>query len=92
MKPKAALTTSALLAIFAVSLAGCASTPPETVIAAPQCTAPAPPANLPVIDRGALYDDVGDAEYRSIERYINRLWAYADEQAAILAVLCGEEA
>lgn len=77
------LRTSALAVIFAVS--GCAST--EYVPVTPECTPPGKPA-LPEIDRGQLWDAVGDAQYRQIERYVNALWGYADEQAAMLVALC----
>lgn len=31
---------------------------------------------------------IGDAKYRMLDRYINAVWAYADEQAAILREVC----
>lgn len=77
------LRVSALLVIFAVS--GCVST--EYIPVTPQCTPPSEPV-LPAIGRGQLWDTVGDAQYRQIERYINALWGYADEQAAMLEALC----
>jgi len=43
---------------------------------------------LPIIDQGSLWDALGDARYRVIESYINELWAYSDEQAAMLEALC----
>jgi hypothetical protein len=81
---RTALLTSVLTAIFAVS--GCSST--QYVEIRPDCTPPPAPV-LPAIDRGALWDALGDQQYRAVERYIDGLWAYADEQAAMLGVLCG---
>lgn len=78
------LRTSALAVIFAVS--GCSTT--EYVPITPECTPPSEPV-LPAIDRGQLWDAVGDAQYRQIERYINTMWGYADEQSAMLRELCG---
>lgn len=85
MKTTTALMIAGLLVIFAVS--GCSSV--EYVEVTPQCTAPSQPA-LPVIDRGELWDALGDSRYRELERYINTLWGYADEQAALLGELCAE--
>lgn len=77
------LRTSALPVIFAVS--GCAST--EYVPVTPVCTPPSEPV-LPELSKGGLWDTVDDAKYRQIERYINTLWGYADEQSAMLEALC----
>lgn len=85
MKPTTVRLALALLATFAVS--GCSS--PQYIEVRPQCTPPSQPA-LPAIDRGELWDSLGDARYREFERYINGLWGYADEQAAMLGVLCGD--
>ena len=85
MKPRSALLTSALMVIFVASC-----TTLEYVPVKIECTPPPEPV-LPEIDRGALWDSVGDAEYRRIETYINELWAYSDEQAAMLGALCGTE-
>ena len=74
-----------LVVIFGAS--GCART--EYVEIRPNCTPPAQPA-LPVVDRGELWDALGDAQYRELERYINGVWAWADEQAALLGELCEE--
>lgn len=82
MKPINALLAPALLVL---SVASCTTV--EYVPVTPQCTPPPQPA-LPVIDRGDLWDAVGDAEYRRIETYINSLWVYSDEQAAILSAIC----
>ena len=84
MKPTNVLMISGLLALFAVS--GCART--EYVEVRPQCTPPSQPA-LPFIDQGELWDALGDAQYRQLERYINGLWGWADEQGAMLEQLCG---
>ena len=85
MKRTSVLAASALAAIFAVS--GCTTT--EYIEVRPQCTPPSQPA-LPAISRGDLWDALGDESYRKLERYVNGLWAYSDEQAALLGELCGE--
>ncbi|APC45980.1 hypothetical protein QHH_68 [Halomonas phage QHHSV-1] len=41
-----------------------------------------------MIDKGSMWEALGDAEYRKVERYINSLWQHADEQAAMLDSLC----
>jgi hypothetical protein len=56
----------------------------------PQCTPPTQPA-LPVVDRGELWDALGDTKYRVLERYIFQLWAFADEQTAILDAICNRD-
>ena len=85
MKPRSALLTSALMVIFVASC-----TTLEYVPVKPECTPPPEPV-LPEIQRGALWDSVGDTHYRRIETYIDQLWAYSDEQAAMLGALCGTE-
>ncbi len=85
MKPINALLALALAALFAVS--GCTTT--EYIHVTPECAPPPQPA-LPEIDRGELWDALGDDRYRQLERYINTLWAYSDEQAAMLSAICGE--
>lgn len=85
MKPMNALKASVLLAIFAAS--GCATT--EYVHVSPECTPPHQPT-LPLIEQGALWDALGDEQYRVLERYINGLWSYADEQGAMLEALCND--
>ena len=77
----------ATLLAAALLLSACSTV--EYVEVTPQCTAPTQPA-LPSIDRGSLWDALGDDSYRQLERYINRVWAWADEQAALLGELCGE--
>ena len=67
-------------------LSGCTTI--EYVPVKPECTPPPEPV-LPEIQRGALWDSVGDTHYRRIETYIDQLWAYSDEQAAMLGALCG---
>lgn len=81
--------TNALMiaGLAALSVASCSTV--EYVEVTPSCAPPSPPA-LPVIDQGELWDALGDARYRQLERYINGLWGYADEQAALLQVLCDE--
>lgn len=76
-----------LLIILLLALSGCTTT--EYIEIRPQCTPPAQPA-LPAISRGDLWDQLGDAQYRKLERYVNGLWGYADEQAALLGELCGD--
>ena len=85
MKRTSVIAALALTAIFAVS--GCART--EYVEIRPQCTPPAQPV-LPVIDRGELWSALGDEQYRQLERYINEVWQWADEQSALLDVLCAD--
>ena len=82
MKPINALLAPALLVLSAAS---CSTV--EYIHVTPECTPPPQPA-LPEIDRGELWDAVGDAEYRRIESYINQLWAFSDEQGAMLEELC----
>lgn len=83
MSIKHAIQASALTVAFAVA-SGCTTTEYVT----PSCTVP-PVPSLPVIDRGALWDAVGDAEYRRIERYIDGLWQAVDERGAVLSAVCG---
>lgn len=68
-------------------LSGCART--EYVTLQPQCEPVVVPA-LPLLDRGELWQALGDAQYRELERYINGIWGVVDEQAAMLDVLCAE--
>ena len=75
------------IAALALMLTACATT--EYIEIRPQCTPPTEPA-LPVIDRGDLWDALGDAEYRKLESYINGVWSWADEQAALLSELCAK--
>lgn len=84
MTPTNALATAALLAL---SVASCSSV--EYIELRAQCTPPSQPV-LPLIDRGELWDALGDAEYRRLETYINGLWAHSDEQAAMLDALCAD--
>ncbi len=83
MKQMNVLKASALLAAFAAS--GCTTT--EYVHVSPQCTPP-PQPTLPLIDQGELWDALGDERYRELERYINGVWSFADEQGAMLNELC----
>lgn len=82
---KNALLASVLTAIFAAS--GCQTT--EYVRVQPECTPP-PEPHLPTLDRGEVWDQLGDVQYRVLELYIDGLWGYADEQAAMLQELCGQ--
>ena len=76
----------ALGLLVSLGASGCAT---EYVEIRPNCTPPAQPA-LPQVDRGELWDALGDEQYRRLERYVNALWGYADEQAALLGELCEE--
>jgi hypothetical protein len=76
---------TALLTSWALS--ACSTV--EYIEVTPQCAPPSHPA-LPSIDAGELWDALGDAEYRQLERYLNALWAFSDEQAALLSVVCGD--
>lgn len=80
------LKASVLAAIFAVS--GCTAT--EYIHVIPECTPP-PKPTLPLIDQGELWDALGDERYRELERYINGVWAFSDEQGAMLKTLCESE-
>ena len=84
MKLRNALLTSALLATLGVS--GCATTT-EYVTLQPQCEPVVVPA-LPLLDRGELWQALGDAQYRELERYINGIWGVVDEQAALIKSVC----
>lgn len=75
----------ALGLLVSLGASGCART--EYVEIRPNCTPPAQPA-LPSVGKGELWDALGDEKYRELERYINGLWGYADEQAALLNELC----
>jgi len=77
------LKASVLAVLFAVS--GCTTI--EYVEVRPQCE-PVPIPALPSLDRGELWDALGDAQYREVERYINGLWSVIDEQSAVLGAAC----
>lgn len=82
MKPITALMVSGLLAL---SVASCTTT--EFIHVTPECTPPPQPA-LPELSKGELWDALGDERYRALERYINGVWAFSDEQGAMLQTLC----
>lgn len=72
-----------LLTLLLVS--GCTTT--EYVTLQPKCEPVVVPA-LPLLARGELWDALGDAQYRELERYINGLWGVVDEQAALIEAVC----
>jgi len=76
-----------LLAVLALS--GCTTT--EFIHVTPECTPPPSPV-LPELSKGELWDRLGDSEYRRLEAYINGLWAYSDEQGAMLEEMCDAQA
>lgn len=78
------IAASLLAALGAIS--GCASQP-ETGYVQPSCQPAVIPA-LPELDRGELWDALGDAEYRRVEAYIGGLWGVIDEQRAIIKAVC----
>lgn len=82
MKPINALMVSGLLAL---SVTSCSTV--EYIHVTPECTPPPSPV-LPELSKGELWDKLGDAEYRRLESYINGLWAFSDEQGAMLDTLC----
>lgn len=84
MKPITALMASALLAL---SVASCSTV--EYIHIQPDCTPPPSPV-LPELSKGELWDELGDAEYRRLEAYINGLWAFSDEQGAMLQAMCDD--
>lgn len=98
MKPINALVISALVATFAVS--GCETV--QYIEVSPECKPPPEPV-LPTISNGELWGtfvdaaryreasdpvESGDEAYRVLEGYINDVWAYSDEQGAMLGELC----
>ena len=74
------------LAVISVATSGCASTS-EYVTLQPQCE-PVVVPSLPFLDRGELWQALGDAQYRELERYVNGLWGVVDEQAALIEAVC----
>ena len=80
------LQLSGLLAVFGV-VSGCASPAPSVVYLSPDCPIVQRPT-LPELNRGEIWDAMGDAGYREVERYINGVWAIVDQQDAILNMLC----
>lgn len=79
------LAVLAPLVIF-VATSGCTTTT-EYVTRQPQCEPVVVPA-LPALSRGELWDSLGDAQYRELERYITGLWGVVDEQAALIKAVC----
>lgn len=72
------------LAVISGATSGCTT---EFVTLQPQCEPVVVPA-LPLLDRGELWDALGDAQYRGLERYINGIWGVVDEQAALIEAVC----
>lgn len=79
------IVTSALVALCA-AVSGCASEPAVEYVQ-PDCPVIQRPA-LPELSRGALWDALGDAEYRRLERYVNGIWSIVDQQEAALEAVC----
>jgi len=79
------LKLSGLLALCA-AVSACQTT--EYVPIEPECS-PVVIPSLPDIDRGSLWDALGDDEYRRLESYTDGLWGVIDEQAAIIGEMCG---
>lgn len=80
------MKTIAALALIGL-LVGCVAT--EYIEVRPECSVPPSPV-LTDINRGDLWDALGDAEYRRLEAYINGVWGYADEAVAVLEVVCSK--
>lgn len=83
MKPISVLLALVLLATLGIS----ACTTTEFVHVTPECTPPPKPV-LPELSKGDLWESIGDDQYRELERYINGIWAYSDEQGAVIETLC----
>lgn len=82
MKRTSALLASGLVVIFLASCTTVEYVPTQT-----GCTPPEWPL-LPTVDRGELWDAIGDEKYRVIERYINTLYGHAKDQAVMLREIC----
>lgn len=67
-------------------ISGCVSQP-TPVYVKPYCSPISSPA-LPIIDRGELWDKLGDDKYRMLESYIDGLWGTIDEQRALISIVC----
>lgn len=83
MKPISVLL--ALVLVVHLGISACTTT--EFVHVTPECTPPPQPV-LPELSKGDLWDALGDERYRQLERYINGVWAFSDEQGAMLQTLC----
>lgn len=79
------LTLSALLVALGVS-SGCA-TKVEYIEVLPHCEPVITPF-LPDLDRGLLWDKLGDEHFRQVEEYIGTLWGVIDEQTVIITSVC----
>ena len=84
------MTGLAVLALAAISVATSGCVTAEYVTLQPQCGPVTVPA-LPVINMGELWDALGDAQYRELERYINGIWGVVDEQSAMLDAICNRD-
>lgn len=85
MKQMIGMLTAGLL-VISVATSGCTTTT-EYVTLQPQCEPVIVPA-LPVLSRGDLWGQLGDTQYRGLERYILGLWGVIDEQAALIEAVC----
>lgn len=74
-----------IVPLLLLLLSGCATT--ELVALQPQCEPVVVPA-LPILEKGELWQALGDSQYRQLERYISGLWSVIDEQAAVIAAVC----
>lgn len=71
-----------LLVIFA-AISACSTVKEQ----APVCSPVVVPV-LPALDKGAMWDKLGDEHYREVETYINTLWEVIDKQRVITNSVC----
>lgn len=80
------VTIAASLAVALGAVSGCAGSPVVEYVQ-PDCPVIQRPV-LPELSRGDLWDALGDAEYRRVERYVNGVWSLVDQQEAALEAVC----